>query len=97
MNYNREQALMNRLRIKGRMELTEVVNYLQISESTARRLFSRLETEGKLIRVHGGIQLSGKNPIAFFSSICVCTICSKEYSNGFLPESCIPQIGRAHV
>ena len=42
MNYNREQALMNRLRIKGRMELTEVVNYLQISESTARRLFSRL-------------------------------------------------------
>ena len=65
MNYNREQALMNRLRIKGRMELTEVVNYLQISESTARRLFSRLETEGKLIRVHGGIQLSGKNPLEY--------------------------------
>ena len=65
MNYNREQALMNRQRIKRRMEWTEVVNYLQISESTARRLFSRLETEGKLIRVHGGIQLSGKNPLEY--------------------------------
>lgn len=62
MNYNREQALMNRLRIKGRLELAEVVEFLEISESTARRLFSRLEAEGKLIRIHGGIQLPVKNP-----------------------------------
>lgn len=65
MNYNREQTLMNRLRIKGRMELTEVVNYLQISESTARRLFTKLEAEGKLIRIHGGIQFPGKNPLEY--------------------------------
>lgn len=39
MNYNREQALMNRLRIKGRLELADVVEFLEISESTARRLF----------------------------------------------------------
>lgn len=62
MNYNREQALMNRLRIKGRLELAEVVEFLEISESTARRLFSRLEAERKLIRIHGGIQLPVKNP-----------------------------------
>lgn len=62
MNYNREQALMNRLRIKGRLELADVVEFLEISESTARRLFSRLEAEGKLIRIHGGIQLPVKNP-----------------------------------
>ena len=54
MNYNREQALMNRLRIKGRLELADVVEFLEIAESTARRLFSRLEAEGKLIRIHGG-------------------------------------------
>ena len=65
MNYNREQALMNKLRMKGKLELTEVVDFLHISESTARRLFSKLEKEGKVIRVHGGIQLPGKNPLEY--------------------------------
>lgn len=57
----REQILMNRLKVTGKMELTEAVELLQISESTARRLFSKLEKESQLIRVHGGIRLPGKN------------------------------------
>ena len=61
----REQELMNQLRIKGKLELGEVVELLQVSESTARRLFSRLEEEGKIIRVYGGIQLSAKNPAEY--------------------------------
>ena len=65
MERNREQILMDKLRIAGKLELMEVVDLLQISESTARRLFSRLEREGKLIRVHGGVRLSGTNPVEY--------------------------------
>ena len=56
---------MNQLRLKGKLELAEVVERLHISESTARRLFTRMEQEGKVIRVHGGIQLLGKNPTEY--------------------------------
>jgi len=59
MERNREQILMNELRMAGKLDLTEAVELLQISESTARRLFSRMEQEGKLIRVHGGVRLPG--------------------------------------
>lgn len=65
MKNNHEQELMNQLRMKGKLELAEVVEMLQISESTARRLFTRMEKEGKFIRVHGGIQLPGKNPTEY--------------------------------
>lgn len=65
MKNNYEQELMNQLRMKGKLELAEVVEMLQISESTARRLFTRMEKEGKVIRVHGGIQLPGKNPTEY--------------------------------
>lgn len=65
MNYDREQILMNRLRMTGRMNLLETMELLKISESTARRLFSKLEREGKLIRVHGGVRISGKDPYEY--------------------------------
>lgn len=65
MREDREQELMNQLRRKGKLELAEVMERLQISESTARRLFTKLEKEGKVIRVHGGIQLPGKNPTEY--------------------------------
>lgn len=65
MKNNHEQELMNLLRMKGKLELAEVMERLQISESTARRLFTRMEKEGKVIRVHGGIQLPGKNPTEY--------------------------------
>ena len=47
MKHNREQELLS---------LAEAMELLRISESTARRIFSRLEQEGKVIRTHGGIQ-----------------------------------------
>lgn len=61
----REQELINQLTIRGKMELGEVVDFLQVSESTARRLFARLEEEGKLIRIYGGIQLPARNPVEY--------------------------------
>ena len=65
MNSQREQNLMNWLRLEGKLELGEVVDFLNISESTARRLFTRLESEGKVIRVHGGIQLPGNAALEY--------------------------------
>lgn len=59
MKTNHEQELMSELRIKGKLELAEVMDMLHISESTARRLFTKMEKESKVIRVHGGIQLPG--------------------------------------
>lgn len=61
----REQKLMNQLLIKGKLELGEAVELLQVSESTVRRLFARLEEEGKIIRVYGGVQLSAKHPAEY--------------------------------
>ena len=46
MNKTREQVLMNKLRAADRVDLAEAVKLLQVSESTVRRLFSRLEQEG---------------------------------------------------
>jgi len=65
MKKNYERELMNELRMKGKLELAEVVEMLQISESTARRLFTRMEQDGEIIRIHGGIQLPGKNPTEY--------------------------------
>ena len=62
MKQKYEQEVMHVLRKKGKLELAEVVELLDISESTARRLFTRMEQEGRIIRVHGGIQLPGKHP-----------------------------------
>ena len=44
---NHEQELMSELRIKGKLELAEVMDMLHISESTARRLFTKMEKEAK--------------------------------------------------
>lgn len=51
----REENLLKYLNSKKRLDIKEVVELLHISEATARRLFSELEKEGKLIRTHGGI------------------------------------------
>jgi DeoR family transcriptional regulator, fructose operon transcriptional repressor len=50
--------LLEMLREQKRLDIATVVKTLKICEATARRLFSVLETEGKLIRVHGGIQMA---------------------------------------
>lgn len=47
---------MERLKLEGVLKTADVVNDLKISESTARRLFLKLENEGKALRIHGGIR-----------------------------------------
>ena len=50
--------LLEMLRSRQRLDITSVTSELKISEATARRLFIKLEKDGKLIRVHGGIQMA---------------------------------------
>ncbi len=59
MKQNREQELMTRLSVVQKLTLWEAMEMLNISESTARRMFAKLEREGHAIRTHGGIQAAG--------------------------------------
>ncbi|NLJ40442.1 MAG: DeoR/GlpR transcriptional regulator [Clostridiales bacterium] len=61
MKNSREQEILNELVIKGRLGLADVMEKFSISESTARRLFTKLERKGMVIRTHGGIQQAGMN------------------------------------
>lgn len=56
MKQNREQELLSRLALVQRVSLAEAMELFDTSESTIRRLFTKLEQEGKAIRTHGGIQ-----------------------------------------
>lgn len=57
MKADREQELMTRLSVLHRLTLSDAMGLLGVSESTARRLFTKLEKSGAVIRTHGGIQL----------------------------------------
>ena len=50
--------LLEMLQLNKRLDVKTVAEELDISEATARRFFSQLEDEGKVIRVHGGVQLA---------------------------------------
>jgi DeoR/GlpR family transcriptional regulator of sugar metabolism len=65
----REQSLMSVLTQKSRVTTPEAVELLNVSEATARRLFSSLETKGKVIRDYGGIQLSSQHDHYFFEKL----------------------------
>ena len=56
MKADREQELMTRLSVLHRLSLNDAMDLLDVSESTARRLFTKLEQSGVVIRTHGGIQ-----------------------------------------
>lgn len=60
MKQAREQDLMTRLSLVRKLSLAETMEMLDISESTARRLFAKMEKDGSVIRTHGGIQLAGE-------------------------------------
>ena len=51
-----EQKLLSQLSVSRKITLRQAMELLSISESTARRLFTRLEKAGSVIRTHGGIQ-----------------------------------------
>jgi len=66
----RELVLLKALESKKRMSIKEVIDDLGISTATARRFFDKLEKQGKLLRVHGGIQsISGSFPEYSFEKI----------------------------
>ena len=59
----REKILIEKLHLNKKIELNEAVEMLNVSESTARRIFNELEENGKAIRTHGGIVPAlGNNP-----------------------------------
>ncbi len=51
-----ETQVMARLAETKKMTLAEARTLLNISESTARRIFTRLEAQGRVLRSHGAIQ-----------------------------------------
>ena len=59
MKQDREQQLMARLSVVQKLSLAEAMELLNVSESTARRMFAKLEQEGVAIRTHGGVQSVG--------------------------------------
>ncbi|MBR4768983.1 MAG: DeoR/GlpR transcriptional regulator [Lachnospiraceae bacterium] len=56
MYRDKENELMRYLQLEGVLKMSDVVNRLQVSESTARRMFLKLEEEGRALRIHGGIR-----------------------------------------
>ena len=53
----REQILLESLEANKKLTTQDVSGLLNISQSSARRMFLELEESGKAIRVYGGIQL----------------------------------------
>lgn len=60
-NIEHEMTLLNELKIKQKLTTNDAINLLGISESTARRLFIKLENSGAAIRSHGSIILTQGN------------------------------------
>jgi DeoR family fructose operon transcriptional repressor len=56
MKRERQQELMAHLAVAQKLSLGEAMQILNVSESTARRMFMKLEEDGLAIRTHGGIQ-----------------------------------------
>ena len=57
-NEFRTVKLLEMLHVNKRLDVKTVANALEISEATARRFFSQLEKQGKIIRVHGGVRMA---------------------------------------
>ena len=62
MKQEREQKLISRLSAVQEMSLGDAMALLDISESTARRMFAKLESDGYAIRVHGGLKSLSSHP-----------------------------------
>jgi len=54
----RTARLLEMLQVNKRLNVRTVAGALDISEATARRFFAQLELQGKVIRIHGGVQLA---------------------------------------
>lgn len=65
MKQDRLSVLMARLSIVRTLSLSEAMELLGVSESTARRMFAQLEQSGAAIRTHGGIRTSDQAPTVY--------------------------------
>jgi len=54
---DREKRVLDSLEQKKKISIDEVTSLLDISLSSARRLFIEMENSGKVVRTHGGIHL----------------------------------------
>jgi DeoR family transcriptional regulator, fructose operon transcriptional repressor len=54
----RSARLMEMLQLNKRLDVGTVADTMGVSVATVRRLLARLETDGKVIRTHGGAHLS---------------------------------------
>lgn len=57
---DREEILLRRLRLTGSVSLGEAMSLFNVSEATARRLFSDLEASGTVVRCYGGVRLAAQ-------------------------------------
>ena len=54
----REKDIMALLRVSGKVSVGEAMALLDVSESTVRRLFNKLESDGLAVRTYRGISLN---------------------------------------
>lgn len=62
---NKELLILDLLKSSGKLSIGDGIKILNTSESTVRRLFIKLENEGKAIRTIGGIQAISENDINY--------------------------------
>ena len=54
----REKDIMTLLRVSGKVSVAEAMALLDVSESTVRRLFNKLEADGSAVRTYRGISIN---------------------------------------
>ena len=54
----REKDIMTLLRVSGKVSVAEAMALLDVSESTVRRLFNKLEADGLAVRTYRGISIN---------------------------------------
>ena len=54
----REKDIMALLRVSGKVSVGEAMALLDVSESTVRRLFNKLEAAGLAVRTYRGISIN---------------------------------------
>ena len=65
LSEKRHEIILNLLKLKGFVSLTELLEATESSESTIRRDLSYLESINLLKRVHGGAKSTRNHPKAF--------------------------------
>ena len=65
----REALLLQTLLTAKTLDTAQAMSLLNVSESTARRLFAELEQQNLVIRKYGGIQLAQNGPYDYSLSL----------------------------